>query len=181
MATTIGGLPYPLPSAPVANGAADIRALAEAVDARVPFRAALGTFAFTPPGAAGGITTAVTFPASRFTIAPIVATGIESSGYMAGSLGNVTTSGFSARSYTLIGTPTGGIFRWAAFQMTTAASGGLFEVSGDTAILTCHITGCANAEIPIELIIDPLASGAACGVCGQPITDIVGGVFSANG
>jgi hypothetical protein len=32
MGTTVNGLPYPEPTAPVANGAADIRALAEAVD-----------------------------------------------------------------------------------------------------------------------------------------------------
>lgn len=37
--------------------------------------------------------------------------------------------------------------------------------------LTCHTPGCGNADIPIQLDVD--ADAYACGVCGEPITDVV--------
>jgi hypothetical protein len=49
------------------------------------------------------------------------------------------------------------------------------------ALVTCHTEGCGNAEHPIELNLTWVdadgetqhVDGVACGVCGQPITDIV--------
>jgi hypothetical protein len=46
---------------------------------------------------------------------------------------------------------------------------------------TCHTLGCLNAEIPIELQltytddfgVEQVVDAVTCGVCGQPITDIV--------
>ena len=47
------------------------------------------------------------------------------------------------------------------------------------ATVTCHTEDCGNAEIPIELNLTyeqdgeiVAVDGVACGVCGQPITDI---------
>ncbi len=40
-------------------------------------------------------------------------------------------------------------------------------------LLTCHTEGCDNADIPI-LVDMPVGGGAACGPCGQVITDISG-------
>jgi hypothetical protein len=37
--------------------------------------------------------------------------------------------------------------------------------------VTCHTEGCGNAEQPITFDI-PEGGAVACGVCGEPITDI---------
>jgi hypothetical protein len=48
-------------------------------------------------------------------------------------------------------------------------------------VATCRTDGCANADIPIEVgdlsYVDDdtgetYTAGVACGVCGQPITDV---------
>lgn len=49
------------------------------------------------------------------------------------------------------------------------------------AIVTCHTEGCANADIPIDLGEPPVGDDGqpivwdsfGCGVCGQPIDDVV--------
>ena len=38
-------------------------------------------------------------------------------------------------------------------------------------VLTCHTDGCENAGVAIPVQM-PADGGAACGACGQPITDI---------
>jgi hypothetical protein len=52
---------------------------------------------------------------------------------------------------------------------------------GDTMRATCHTDGCGNAEQPIEVgdltytdedTGQTATASVACGVCGQPITDI---------
>lgn len=49
------------------------------------------------------------------------------------------------------------------------------------ATATCHTDGCGNAEQPIDVgdltytdeeTGEQRSSGVACGVCGQPITDV---------
>lgn len=42
-------------------------------------------------------------------------------------------------------------------------------------VATCHTDGCANAEVPIEVTVWPGFEDApvSCGVCRQPITDVV--------
>lgn len=41
-----------------------------------------------------------------------------------------------------------------------------------TKTLTCHTEDCANAGIPIALDVPETVDAYACGVCGQPITDV---------
>jgi hypothetical protein len=93
MATTAGGLPYPVPTDPVAQGADAIRALAEAIDRHFL------TGAFTGNTAANGVLT-VTFPGAGFTSAPTViaalqfgAGGTDFTGYLIAS----TNTGFTYR------------------------------------------------------------------------------------
>lgn len=45
--------------------------------------------------------------------------------------------------------------------------------------VTCHTPGCGNADIGLEMDLDPEMDGVTfhidrviCGVCGQPIEDI---------
>jgi hypothetical protein len=47
-------------------------------------------------------------------------------------------------------------------------------------LATCHTSGCGNAEVPIdvgdltyEMDGETYTSSVQCGVCGQPITDVV--------
>lgn len=54
MGTTANGLPWPEPTAPVRDGAAAVRALAEAVDPKAPFKVFAGSGGFTV-NAQGGI------------------------------------------------------------------------------------------------------------------------------
>ena len=51
--------------------------------------------------------------------------------------------------------------------MTTEPTEPTFVAS----VLTCHTDGCSNADQPISMSM-PEGGAAACGVCGQPITDI---------
>ena len=51
--------------------------------------------------------------------------------------------------------------------------------------VTCHTEGCRNADIPIDLTLEyedeegltRTVDAVACGVCGQPITDLGGVVL----
>jgi hypothetical protein len=40
---------------------------------------------------------------------------------------------------------------------------------------TCHTEGCGNAEWALEIYVppEPVPPNVVCGVCNQPITDIV--------
>jgi hypothetical protein len=188
-AVTTGGLPYPLPSAPVANGAADIRALAEAVDARAPYRTATGTFLGGPSGAAS-FTTTVTFPASRFTAAPVVTTNLNSGTGAAG--GFITrATGINAASFTLYLASANGTSttfslqtQWCAVQMLTTGPGLLVapELADEVpppplGVVTCPTDGCGNEGIEITVPLgwwdgeawQPTSGGVVCGVCGATL------------
>lgn len=92
MATTTKGYPYPLPADPAQAGADNIKALAQQVDATVPFRTWTGAAVVALNNAATGAVV-VTFPAGRFTQPPRVLLGILSSGtYFAGYSGITATS-----------------------------------------------------------------------------------------
>lgn len=41
-----------------------------------------------------------------------------------------------------------------------------------TRTLICHTAECGNAEAPISLEVPETVDAYACGVCGQPITDV---------
>jgi hypothetical protein len=88
----------------------------------IPWAQANGLTSFTPVTAPGGVSVAVTFPAGRFTVAPVVQLSVTSNGYMAPSHGSVTTTGFQARAWSLSGTPIGAYFHWRAYQMTPTSA-----------------------------------------------------------
>ena len=69
-ATTTQGFPYPLPTDPIADGADAIKALAQKIDDIVGTFAA-GTIAIQGTGATSA-SAPITFPAGRFTVAPVV-------------------------------------------------------------------------------------------------------------
>lgn len=90
-ATNAFGLPYPLPTDPVADGATAILNLADAVGARL--RIASGTLTVPVTDGVGG-PVSVTFPANRFSQVPHTVVSSQDSWYNAISTA-ITTTGFS--------------------------------------------------------------------------------------
>jgi hypothetical protein len=188
MATTTGGLPYPVGTDKIVDGDDAIKALAEAVDARVPWRMTANLSTWGVPGANAGVSAALTFPVGRFTQTPIVVVTADSTGYLAGSSGGVTSAGFTGRVFNLTaGVPGGVNLKWIAVQFLPGASPGLaalFDALADTTaavftdprtlVVICHTDGCGNAGIPVELVVDGAEELAfvACGVCSQRIDDV---------
>jgi len=79
MATTAKGFPYPVGTDRVMDGDDAIKALAEKVDTAVGVAAA-GSFTSSVPTALNTpVSTAVTFPAGRFTVAPQVMCSLSGS------------------------------------------------------------------------------------------------------
>jgi hypothetical protein len=169
--TTIKGYPYPTGTDRVADGDNAIQALAEKIDTVAPFAIAAGTVPITPPPAPGGVSTAITFPASRFTQAPICSITAHSNGYGAGSGSGTTTTAVTARFWSLASTPTGAAMHWVAVQMLPGAAPGLRALP-DTHTATCHTEGCGNAGIEIPVALEEPDMAVVCGVCSQPITDL---------
>jgi len=93
-----------------------------ALNSTAPYRMAAGTAA----NAAGAYAT-VTFPASRFNVAPIVTISEASTGghvvvpYIPG---NISSTGFTVAGYTLGGANVATTFHWHAVQMTSGAAAG---------------------------------------------------------
>lgn len=117
---------------------------------------------------------AITLPPKRFTHNPLVLATPVSSGafllYMSGtSTTSITISGRHvdglATSYTLT-------FETLAIQMTAAASQGLRE-SVDTHIATCTTQGCEHEGVAVPVYLPPEGGDVSCGLCRQPITDVV--------
>ena len=142
--TTAWGLPYPV-IGDQADVPGDMGELAEAVDgaltelsadvAAVPrpdpsavtaWRMAAGRATMpTAPAGNSGVTVAVTLPAGRFTVPPIVTALAVSNGYGAASAGAPTTTSFSCRYYNPTGsTPSSPTVHWIAVQMTTSKAVG---------------------------------------------------------
>jgi hypothetical protein len=163
-----------------------IAALATAIETRMvegsmPWRMAAGATApWASIAANSGASLTVTFPTSRFTSAPIMSTNGISSGYVATSSAAPNTTQCTLRCYN----PTGGSItpsvHWMAIQMLPGSGAGLLAVRelepGETAYrVTCHTAGCDNADAELEIFWldadgDPTV---VCGVCGQPITDVI--------
>lgn len=121
-ANTAKGYPYPLGTDRLMDGDDAIKALAEAIDARIGVVAAGSVSVPVSSGSATG-TVAVTFPVGRFTAVPLV-TGTYQGSNIAWSLVNytgVTTSGFTAgvshRDGTASGTSTAFTQSWHAIQL----------------------------------------------------------------
>ncbi len=72
MGTTAHGLPYPEPTAPVANGAADMRALAEAIDPHYGVKVAAGVASVTTDAFGNVVLGAPYVPAGCKVIAGVV-------------------------------------------------------------------------------------------------------------
>lgn len=85
MGTTPNGLPYPEPTAPVAQGADAIKALAQAT--RI-----IAVSVTVPAGSPNPATATVTFPAGLFTAAPLVVSSASSSNAATGLSAVTTTS-----------------------------------------------------------------------------------------
>lgn len=181
-ANTSKGWPYILPADNVADYPVTSQALANFADAAVPYAQAAGQATVTLASGTG--TVAVTFPASRFSVAPLVQ-ATKSSGNGATIpvvpyVGSITTTGFTLGCAG--GTYAGSVLHnWQAVQMlTSAAPGVLAAVDGTTGrVVTCHTDGCDNGGLPIPLLVPdgsdpdiPTPTDYVCGVCGQPIDDV---------
>jgi hypothetical protein len=148
----------------------------------VPFATQTGTITIAVSATASGTGTA-TFTAGRFTRAPVVvATANSGSGAHTSMYGpkvfSTTATGFSASATQDASTfSTALTCNYIAMQETEAVALRTVDTMSDDdgttpRTVTCHVVGCANADIPLEL---PVPEGAAvtCGPCGNLIDDIV--------
>ncbi len=184
--TTNFGFDYPTSTDYVKDGATAIQTLADDVDARFGDDAnypdqivnvVSGVSLPLPFAIAAGIHTvtsslSITFPASRFTQAPIIVTNLYSTANAVSvTTSTPTTSGVTLYTWNASNTPAGNArpVGYVAVQMTSASSAGQENIM--IYIVTCHTTGCENENIGIEFV-DP-ADTVICGPCGQEITDKV--------
>lgn len=117
--TTTGGLPYPSPSDPIAQGADAIKALAEALNPGVfkAYAAGRGTKTFGGATASGTFT--ITLPAGRFTTIPIFLISSEntSAGLWWAGVATSTTQA-AAQGYATGGaTGINGAYAWIALEL----------------------------------------------------------------
>lgn len=128
MPNTPNGWPYPLGSeAP--DGAAQIRALADQLEAVVPYAFAAGV-ASLPVSTTQSTTAAVTFPQGRFSLSPVVtATLVSATGtttkYIPRAY-NVSPTGMTVACYTSDASVAAGAapLHWVAVQMDAASAAG---------------------------------------------------------
>lgn len=90
-ANTAKGYPYPVGTDRVMDGDNDIQALASAVDTKAGLLAS-GTVVITLTAAQVQNAVLVTFPASRFTVAPAVAAVTDNSAFFCCAVGVTATS-----------------------------------------------------------------------------------------
>jgi hypothetical protein len=178
--TPIYGWPYPELTDPP-DGPAQIRALGTAIEgtlaAKAPFAISAGSTPVQLTASTAG-NVAVTFPLNRFTQIPLVVGAV--SGGSGGAFGcysphaSPTTSGMTLYLDRAAATTAAIPVHWIAMQMTSAAAPGLLADEGFIdRVVTCHTVGCDNAGYPITLSVPDDLTAFVCGVCGQPITDIV--------
>lgn len=116
-ANTAKGYPYPLGTDRVMDGDDAIHNLATAVDTMIGV-GAVGSVAVTTPASGAG-TAAVTFPAGRFTSAPIISLTLVATGATVGN-GNWTATGITASGFTANynrGAAATFNFHWLALQI----------------------------------------------------------------
>lgn len=104
------------------------------VPPNIPFAQSAGVqtgFSAGSHAAGGVVSTSVSFPAGRFSQAPLVTVSLSTapsgSAYLVARVGSVTTSGFTMQIYntgTAAASYTGVSVNWAAIQMTAAAAAG---------------------------------------------------------
>jgi hypothetical protein len=187
-AQTANGLPYPLSTEPVADGAEAIQALATAISAaRLPYGLKSGAVTVELV-AASAATAAVTWSAMGAT--PRVAVNITSGtsrlvtarAQAASPTGFTAWVGVASLDQTLTTRVT---LTWTAIQTTgpaaadPAAAGALAEEGTMAVGLTCQHEGCpAQGELVTLEVPDgsnpdvPAPSSYWCGVCGTQITEV---------
>lgn len=127
--------------------------------------------------------TTVTLPAGRFTAAPVVQGTSEEVLYNVAVWPSASTSSFTVLAAHVNATLTTVSIgaRWLAIQMLPYAGPGLRAVKPSVIMIaTCHTPECDNAGVPLEIEIPyeegqppPAAPHVVCGVCGEPIADVV--------
>lgn len=119
-----GDLSGSYPNPVVTKSAGDFAVGGHLLGTNVAYALAGGTVGFTPATAPAGVSVTVTFPVGRFSVTPIAIVCATSNGYLACSHGSLTSTGMSARAYSLAATPTGGVIHWLAVQMDADSAGG---------------------------------------------------------
>ena len=200
MGTTAKGYPYPEGTDLVMDGDDAIKALATAIDTKLPAAMTSGTADLgNVTGQATGSKT-VTFPVGLFTVAPIGATtgvtSFPSSRGKANSYGSATTTSMIVYAFydgaTTATAPI--VVAWHAVQpyaapaQLAARALALAAQPEPDATVTCTTPGCPNAGYPIAVFsyveeedgtTHPPTAGFECGVCGADITDSL--VMNDNG
>jgi len=175
---TTGGLPYPDPTDPVAEGADAIRSLAEAIDPRTPAAWAGGQATVNVSASVTGSTT-VTLPVGRFTKAPQVVGSASNSLYNV-SISALTTASFlaSVRHLNESSSTTTVYVSWSASQLSSVAAVASQKRVGGEESVTCPTPGCENEGVPISIpstyVDDEGAehpvTEVVCGACGADIS-----------
>jgi len=153
----------------------------------IPFAVAAGRANLVQTGATA-ITATVSLPSNRFTTSdtgsnvPIVhltpnsAAGNHFALYDTVAYG-VTKTGFTIRAGSTVGITVDLPVFWIAMQMTPTSGPGLFVSQADEPnhperMVTCHVEGCDNDNVPITLLQPEDSQGMICGPCGNPIEDM---------
>jgi hypothetical protein len=127
----------------------------------------------------------ITFPAGRFTVAPMVTATTDHVDCFAGAQA-ISATGFTIMGRSAIGAITAALNIWYhAIQMTPTSGVGLATLDAAPGgylaqTVTCHVADCANAGAALSVYVptvDPAgepvtAPTIVCGVCQAPITDI---------
>jgi hypothetical protein len=171
-------LPYPDPGSSV-DVPRDVKALAESVDPKL-LRVATGTFnVYIAAGSWSSYGWTVTYPAGRFVTTPILVTNCADVEYYSTSVPVSPTGANVAASWNVaqpLGAPVTPTINYIAIEIPGLVTGlrALPFADAVNATVICHTGGCGNADIPLVVpISNPDEFAVACGVCGQPITDVV--------
>jgi hypothetical protein len=147
---------------------------------RTPYSTA-AAIAYATTGGGATVTTTVTLPADRFTVAPLLYVSPWTSvpqNVFVGTASPTTTS--FVLYLNRAGTSTATSIYWFAVQMTANAAVGLGAGSGstvtDTASVTCPTDGCQNQGVAIAATTawtdnegDHTVDRVVCGVCGTEL------------
>lgn len=168
-----------------------VQVLSGGITRPIPYAIAAGQSNVPVNNSTGGQVT-ITLPAGRFTSPPLVHGTSEEATYHMGVWPVSGTTSFTALVQQInagVATLSVGT-HWLATQMLPTAGPGLRDATPGRLntrptvmfIATCHTVDCDNADVPIEIEIPyeegqppPTDPYVACGVCGEPIADVVPG------
>lgn len=186
MGTTSKGYPYPEGADLVMDGDDAIKALAEAIDEKLPYAVAAGRVTLTNVAANATKSTTVALPAGRFRGDPMVTVSAVTGSPNARPVSAGGSSPTSIQIYaTNVSSATAPsiVVNWNAVDPDTdvalLAAPLPAAATTESYTVTCPTEGCANQGIPI--IISPWPDPETgemvpieqvnCGVCGADITD----------